>query len=462
MDGTGHGRVLVSESWSPAGTSAGIRLSCRDVSRIGGLKRKIHGLGLRTQLAALFFANFFSLLVVVISGAQAVMLVWLWPQTRMPSQPAVYLFGAVALYGLNRSVLRWTTNCRRRGKRVGTVPHLYYAAALTCVFCISYLGVLAVLWTPVRVFLEALAVEARPTHVGPLATAGANPVFNWLANTGMAGIAIAFTYGYTIGQRRLRVTRLTLPLRNLPPALDGLRIVQISDIHLGDNLTTRQLAQFIERVNALRPDLVCITGDIVDSPYTDVDGLLPRLADLHAVYGVIAILGNHDHYSGADRVEARLRQLTPFTVLRDECTSITVRDERLHIVGLDDRGRDWARGVPAVAYLDSVLPALPDGEPVLLLCHRPDIFPQAAAGGVALTLSGHTHGGQLGVPWFNGRVRNLAEFITPFDRGLFERGGSYLYVNCGLGVTGQRIRLCTPREITLIEARSSRPVARAA
>ena len=278
----------------------------------------------------------------------------------------------------------------------------------------------------------------------------------------MAGIALAFTYGYTIGQRRLRVTRLTLALRNLPTAFDGLRIVQISDIHLGDNLTTRQLAQFVERVNALRPDLVCITGDIVDSAYTDIDDLLPRLADLRAVYGVIAILGNHDHYSGADRVEARLRQLTPFTVLRDECTSITVKDERLHIVGLDDRGRDWARGVPAVAYLDSVLPALPDGEPVLLLCHRPDIFPQAATGGVALTLSGHTHGGQLGVPWFNGRVRNLAEFITSFDRGLFERGGSYLYVNCGLGVTGQRIRLCTPREITLIEARSPDPVARAA
>ena len=424
------------------------------------MKRKLYDL--RTQLVALFFAHFFSLLVAVISGAQAVMLAWLWPRPRIPSEPMVYLLGIAALYGLNRGILRWTANCRRRGKRVGTLPHLYYAAALTCLFCISYLGMLALLWAPVRVFLEALAVEARPTHAAPLTAAGANPVFNWLANAGMAAIAIAFTYGYTIGQRRLRVTRLTLPLRNLPAALDGLRIVQISDIHLGDNLTTRQLAQFVQRVNALQPDLVCITGDIVDAPYTDVDVLLPRLANLRAVHGVIAILGNHDHYSGADRVETRLRQLTRFTVLRDACTSITVGDARLHIVGLDDRGRDWARGVPAVAYLDSVLPGLPEREPVLLLCHRPDIFPQAAAGGVALTLSGHTHGGQLGVPWFNGRVRNLAEFITRFDRGLYEHGGSYLYVNCGLGVTGQRIRLCTPREITLIEARSPDAVARAA
>jgi len=80
---------------------------------------------------------------------------------------------------------------------------------------------------------------------------------------------------------------------------------------------------------------------------------------------------------------------------------------------------------------------------------------QAAAAGVALTLSGHTHGGQLAVPWFGGRRRNLAEFITPFHRGLYERGASYLYVNSGLGVTGQRIRLFTPREIGVFELRAS-------
>ncbi|HVO22552.1 MAG TPA: metallophosphoesterase [Candidatus Margulisiibacteriota bacterium] len=416
---------------------------------------------LRRRLTSLFFANFFSLLVVTISLAQVIMLWWLWPAFAEAGL-AGYLLVPVAMYGANRSLMRWTTDCRRRGRRVGPLPRLYFAGAFTCLFCVSYLAVLAGLWAPVRVFLEALAVEARPTHLGPLAVSGMSPVFQWLANVGMAGIAVAFTYGYTIGQRRLRITRLELPLRALPPALDGLRIVQISDIHLGDNLGTDQLERFVGRVNALQPDLICITGDIVDSPYTDVDALLPRLAQLRAAHGVVAILGNHDHYAGAERVHAKLRQLTSFTTLRDACTSISIGGARLHIVGLDDRGRDWARGVRAVAYLAQVLPTLPPEEPVLVLCHRPDIFPQAAAAGVALTLSGHTHGGQLGVPWFNGRVRNLAEFITPFARGLFERNGSFLYVNCGLGVTGQRIRLCTPREITLIEARSRSTAADAA
>lgn len=417
---------------------------------------------LRARLVALFFANFFSLLVIVVSVAQSVMLWWLGSRALTGPRLSAYVLATVALYAINRGVMRWTTDCRRRGKPVGVLPRLYYAAALTCLFCIGYLVLLSAFWAPVTVFLEALTVEARPTHLGALVGSGMNPVFQWLANIGMTGIAIAFTYGYTIGQRRLRVTHLDLPLHNFPPAFDGLRIVQISDIHLGENLTTRQLEGFVERVNALRPDLVCITGDIIDSPYADIDTLLPRLGHLRAAHGVLAILGNHDHYAGADRVEEKLRQLTSFTILRDAYTNVTVDGQRLHIVGLDDRGRDWARGVPAVAYLGTVLPTLPAGEPVILLCHRPDIFPQAARGGIALTLSGHTHGGQLGMPWLNGRVRNLAEFITPFDRGLFERDGSYLYVNCGLGVTGQRIRLCTPREITVIEARSPAAVARAA
>jgi len=205
----------------------------------------------------------------------------------------------------------------------------------------------------------------------------------------------------------------------------------------------------------LRADLVCITGDIVDGPGADLPRFFPVLAGLQATHGVFAILGNHDHYAGAERVAAALRQLTPFTVLRDARIPIAVGGECLHIVGLDDRGRDWGRGVQAVQYLDAVLPTIPEDEPVLLLCHRPDVFRQAAAAGVGLMLSGHTHGGQIAFPWFNGRTRNLAQFITQYDRGLYEQDGTYLYVNCGLGVTGQRIRLCTPREITVLELRST-------
>jgi len=402
-----------------------------------------------------FFANFFRLLLIAITLSQWFVLWWLFPHRVRTLPLSRQLAGAALVYAANRTL---ALRARRRGgsrSSVGPLPRLYYATAFTCLFCASFLLITGVVWVGAKIFLEAIVVEARTFPPGVGFESGLDTGFHWLANVGVAAIAIAFTYGYSIGQLRLRVTRLSLPLRKAPATLNGLRIAQISDIHIGLNLDLDQLRGFVARVNALQPDLICITGDIIDAASADVDRFLPVLAQLRATHGVFAILGNHDHYAGADRVEAALRRQTPFTVLRDQRTTLAIDGQPLHIIGLDDRGRDWARGVAMIPYLTKALAGIPSDEPILLLCHRPDIFPRAAAGGVSLTLSGHTHGGQLGIPWLHGRVRNLAEFITPFDRGLFERDGTYLYVNCGLGVTGQRIRLSTPREITLIEVDSS-------
>ena len=148
---------------------------------------------------------------------------------------------------------------------------------------------------------------------------------------------------------------------------------------------------------------------------------------------------------------AALRRCTEFRVLRDDAVTLDLDGAPLHVIGLDDRGRDWARGIRFDARLAALLGQAPAGVPILLLSHRPDVFPQAAAAGVALTLSGHTHGGQLALPWPGGRRRNLAEFVTAFTRGWYDAGGARRYVNSGLGVTGQRIRLFTPREISVFE-----------
>jgi predicted MPP superfamily phosphohydrolase len=405
----------------------------------------------RAWLARAFFQNFFRLLVIAVSLSQWGVLWWLAPRLTASLPPAARVGTPLVIYSFNRWLALRTQRYRRSHRPVGGVPRLYFAFAFTCLFCMGGLLVTGTLWLGAKALLETMAVQARTTPVGLAINSDLDTAFRWLADAGVAVVGLAFTYGYSIGQRRLRITRFGLPLRNCAASLDGLRIAQISDLHIGENLGRNQLEGFVARVNALRPDLICITGDIVDAPSADVEGFLPLLAQLRATHGVFAILGNHDHYAGAERVETALRQLTPFTVLRDQHTAVEVNGQRLHIIGLDDRGRDWARGTTRSPYLDAALAATSPDEPVLLLSHRPDIFPHAAAAGIALTLSGHTHGGQLGVPWFNGRVRNLAELITRFDRGLFARDGSYLYVNCGLGVTGQRIRLCTPREITLIE-----------
>lgn len=402
-----------------------------------------------------FFANFFRLLLLAVSISQWVVLGRL--SRTIGSLPlAAQIAGPLLIFAINRHLATRTREQRRDRGPVGGMPRLYYAVAFTCLFCVLFLLLTDAMWMGAKLLLGAIAVEARTTHhAGLRIDPELGPAFHWLANAGMTAVSIAFAYGYTIGQLRLRVRRFTLPLRHCPPSWNGLRIAQISDIHIGQNIDRAQLEGFVARVNGLDPDLICITGDIADSPTADLDGFLPLLAGLHATHGVFAILGNHDHYAGADHVEAALRRLTPFTVLRDEQTAIEVKGQQLHVVGLDDHGRDWARGQTMVPHLDAALATVPADAPVLLLSHRPDVFPQAAARGVALTLAGHTHGGQLGIPWFDGRIRNLAEFITDFDRGLYERAGSYLYVNCGLGVTGQRIRLNTPREILLIEVQNA-------
>ena len=396
----------------------------------------------RAAAARRFYRSFFRLLLVAASAAQWAVAAWVlavglgWA----PAWP-VHLFAVALLYACNRFMTR------PRAPRRGRLFRVYTATAFVALFCSAFLLASTLFFAVAHGVLGVLSAHALEAGRTTLA-AGVDSAFRWVTSLGVAAIALTMGYGYAFGHRALRVTRMTLPLDGLPRPL---RITQISDIHIGQNLTLEELRGFVARVNATAPDLICVTGDIVDSPRADCATFLPVLEGLQAPLGVCAILGNHDHSVGAERVVAELRERTSFHILRDSALTFELGTGRLHIIGLDDRGRDWARGLQSDTRLAELLAAAPDGVPVLLLSHRPDIFCQAAAHNVPLTLSGHTHGGQLAFPWFGGVRRNLAEFVTAFDRGLYQSGSSWLYVNSGLGVTGQRIRLFTPREISVFE-----------
>lgn len=338
-----------------------------------------------------------------------------------------------------------------RPRRRGLLFRAYTATAFVSLFCALFLLATTLLFLAVHWAIGGIAVQALTDRGQATLGAALDDAFRWVASLGMGGVALLMGYGYAFGQHRLAVNTIPLTLAQLQRGARRLRIAQISDIHVGMNLSVAELRAFVDRVNATAPDLVCITGDIADSPRADYATFFPILAGLQARYGVCAILGNHDHHAGADRVTEELGRWTMFHVLRDRAVTLDCDGWPLHVLGLDDRGRDWARGVTSDGRLAELLDAAPPDVPRLLLAHRPDIFPQAAAAGVALTLAGHTHGGQLALPWFKGRRLNLATFVTRFDRGLYRWGESYLYVNCGLGVTGQRIRLFTPREISVFE-----------
>ncbi len=398
----------------------------------------------RAALTRAFFRSFFPLLLLLASAAQWAVVAWIavvvggavigWP---------VHVAAVAGIYAANRAVTAVT-----RHRRSGLAFRTYTATAFVSLFCAGFLFAAWCTFAVAEAVLGAVSSHALG-ETGQLAMqSGVGGAFRWVGSLGMAGVALLMGYGYARGQHELVVTRHTIPVRGLRRPL---RVVQISDIHVGQNLSVAELERFVARVNATTPDLICITGDIADSPLADMATCFPVLERLRARVAVCAILGNHDHATGAERVVAALRRWTTFHVLRDTAVTLDCGDTALHVIGLDDRGRDWARGVRSDGQLAELLERIPPDAPVLLLAHRPDIFAQAAAVGVPLTLSGHTHGGQLALPWRGGRRRNFAELITEFDRGLYRRGEAYLYVNCGLGVTGQRIRLFTPREISLFE-----------
>jgi predicted MPP superfamily phosphohydrolase len=280
---------------------------------------------------------------------------------------------------------------------------------------------------------------------------------------GAAALAVGFgsiLWGWLVGQRRLQVEVVEIPLPGLPRALEGLLVAHISDLHIGNQLHGPMLRGFVDRVNALRPDLVVITGDIFDFDASFIEEGCHALAKLSAPHGVYGVLGNHDVYTGAEAVAEGIRSLTPIRLLRDEWTRIRIEGEALYLLGIDDPGRAWSERDARSPEIERLAAEVPADAPRILLAHRPSFFRQAAEVGLPVVLSGHTHGGQIALPG-PAKHWNVSRLIAHFTRGLFHQGGSVLYVNRGLGVAGPPVRLNCPREIALLRlvprARSFEP-----
>jgi predicted MPP superfamily phosphohydrolase len=293
-----------------------------------------------------------------------------------------------------------------------------------------------------------LAAQAGTTSLAPLDWLGAEfHIVGWLG--AVAGIGLVVD-GYLRGHRRLQTTRFKVTLPSLPPGLDGFRIVQVSDLHLGPIADRAALRNALARVAAEDPDLVVVTGDIVDSPKADLGRWLPELAALRARHGVVAILGNHDNAVGLDRVAEALRTVTGWTVLRDAIHPVVTAAGTLHVAGLEfRRSPQDGDAVPALAT------RLPPGQPALLLAHHPNAFPAARDAGILLTLAGHTHGGQIAVP-FAPRWNVARALMTSYDAGTFQENGCVLHVNRGVGTSGQRLRIGAPPEISVVTLRAPR------
>ena len=247
------------------------------------------------------------------------------------------------------------------------------------------------------------------------------------------------------GLRPPRVRTLEVALARWPRALDGFRIVQISDIHIGPLLDGGFARQLTERINALEPDLVAVTGDLVDGSVHSVGDQVEPFADLRTRHGVFFVTGNHDHYSGARSWVERVTQLG-MRPLRNECVAIEHEGGAFDLAGVDDHHGSWITP-DGGEDLDAALGGRDSSRACVLLAHDPSTF-KRAAGRVDLQLSGHTHGGQI---W---PFKYMVKLAVPFVAGLYERAGSRLYVSCGTGFWGPPMRIGAPAEITEITLRA--------
>jgi predicted MPP superfamily phosphohydrolase len=290
----------------------------------------------------------------------------------------------------------------------------------------------------------AFLAAAVPGLVGALDAARAT-----LVAGGGAALALGFgaiLWGWGVGQRRVVVEELDLPVRDLPAELEGLHVAHVTDLHIGRQLRAPLLRRLVGRVNAVGADLIVITGDIFDFDSRFIEEGCRELARLEAPLGVYAILGNHDVYTGREEVARGILQHTRIRLLRDEWTALEVRGARLYLLGHEDPGEHWTDRDSHSPVLEKLCNDPPNDAPRLLLAHRPAWFGQACELGVPVMLAGHTHGGQI-TPPHPFQHHNIAQLIAHWTRGLLEEGDSILYVNRGIGVSGPPVRLNCPREI---------------
>ena len=289
--------------------------------------------------------------------------------------------------------------------------------------------------------LDVLAWLVAPAAWAGSGVEGAAPAEGWRAALALGVTALGLGFGLRGGLAPPRWVHQHFEVEGWPAALEGFRIVQISDLHFGPILGRSFAEQLVERISSRSPDLVAVTGDLADGHPELLREELAPLAGLEARWGVFFVTGNHDHFSDAAAWVERVRELG-MRPLRNERVEIGPPGARFDLVGVDDHRAHWAGG--GREDLEAALAGRDPSRPAVLLAHDPGSFDAARRAGVDLQLSGHTHGGQIWpFAWF-------VRLTTPWVAGRFRDGRSQLYVSRGTGFWGPPLRLGSPAEITEI------------
>jgi predicted MPP superfamily phosphohydrolase len=302
--------------------------------------------------------------------------------------------------------------------------------------------------------------------------------------TALAGAApfLSVMYGFAAERLDYRVRRVDIPTANLPPALDGMNIVQLSDIHLSGYMSRTDVRRAVEMANDLGADLAVVTGDFITGASDPLADCIDEIRQLRAPLGVFGCNGNHEIYARAEDAAERLFAQSGMKLLRHENVQLAFRGTHFNLLGVDYQ-RERTPSGHRLQMLPDLAPLVRRDMPNILLSHNPNTFNRAAELGIELSLAGHTHGGQIQVEILDHRL-SAARFITDYIAGAYFRPLSMpapnnralkdanysasnlapvsshaqpplsvLYVNRGLGTVGAPVRLGVPPEITLITLR---------
>jgi predicted MPP superfamily phosphohydrolase len=379
-----------------------------------------------------------------------------------------------------------------RGTILPALVGLWFFSAVFGFVAVKLVRGLDLLWSRIRKGRQPVAAVPQPgvslasaASVEQLRDPGRRYFFR--AATAAAGAApfLGAMYGYAAERLKYQVHREEIPISNLNPALDGLSIVQISDIHLSGYMPRAQVRRAVEMANELGAHLAVVTGDFITGASDPLPHCIEEIRQLRAPLGIWGCNGNHEIYARVEDLAQSLFAQAGMKLLRGENAQLTFNGAQFNLMGVDYQRERTSQGHKKQTLMD-VEQLVHRDMTNILLSHNPNSFPRAAELGIELSLAGHTHGGQIQVEILDHRL-SPARFITDYIAGLYQRplfapsldtprysrvdgyaeaprvsqiptlvnstGMASLYVNRGLGTVGAPVRIGVPPEITLIVLR---------
>lgn len=266
----------------------------------------------------------------------------------------------------------------------------------------------------------------------------------WMGAFGAAGAggALGWSYAWNVEPYLTQVERVEIALPRLPGAFEGMTIAQLSDLHLGPYVSEAHLLKAVQMTNALKPDAIVLTGDLVNSSWRYIQPCAEIISRLDAPLGVYAVLGNHDYWVGFLNLMLQSLKKTGITLLRNQAVPVTRGRSTVYLVGIDDL---WLR----MADVRRALEGVPHNACKIALMHEPDFADISAQAEIDLQLSGHSHGGQVRLPFVGPLI--LPKYGEKYPMGFYRVGNfTRLYTTRGVGVLPPGVRFNCPPEITLV------------